>query len=155
MIRPASPDEAALISEIAFRSKAYWGYPEDLMELCRPLLTYTAPQINNGLFWVFEAPPVVGFYRLLPMNRTTIVLEDLFIAPEAIGRGIGNRLFNHAVQQAQLRGAEFLTLEADPHAEGFYYKQGMERCGERPSTIFSHQTLRLMRLRLPRASAGG
>lgn len=148
MIRPARPDEAAILSEVAFRSKAYWGYDAALMELCRPLLTYTEALIDEGQFWVYDAPPVVGLYRLLPSDDQTIILEDLFIAPEAIGRGLGDQLFQHAVAQARQQGAALLTLEADPHAEGFYRKQGMERCGERPSTIFPNQALILMRLRL-------
>jgi GNAT superfamily N-acetyltransferase len=148
MIRSARPAEAALLSDIAFRSKAYWGYDAALMELCRPLLTYTESHIHDGQFWVLDEPPVVGFYRLLPSDNQTIILEDLFIAPEAIGRGCGDRLFQHAVAQARQQGAALLTLEADPHAEGFYRKQGMERCGERPSTIFPNQALILMRLHL-------
>ncbi len=148
MIRPARPDEAALLSEIAFRSKAYWGYDAALMEECRPMLTYTEALIHDGQFWVYDAPPVVGFYRLLPRDEQTIILEDLFIAPEAIGRGLGDQLFQHAVAQARQQGASRLTLEADPHAEGFYRKQSMERYGERPSTIFPNQALILMRLHL-------
>jgi hypothetical protein len=33
MIRPARHDEASLLTDLAFRSKAYWGYSEEFMEL--------------------------------------------------------------------------------------------------------------------------
>ena len=42
VIRAARSDEAGLLSEIAFRSKAYWGYSEEFMVSCREELTVTA-----------------------------------------------------------------------------------------------------------------
>jgi hypothetical protein len=33
--RRARPNEAAVLSELALRSKAYWGYSDEFMEQCR------------------------------------------------------------------------------------------------------------------------
>jgi GNAT superfamily N-acetyltransferase len=149
MIRPASPEEAPLLSSLAFRSKAYWGYAPDLMALCRPYLTYEPAEVARGIFYVWDEPPLRGFYRLVANSTPyTITLEDLFIDPEAIGAGIGSRLFQHAAAYARAQGKQWLVLEADPHAAGFYRKQGMEQCGERPSDVFPNQALLLMRLKL-------
>jgi hypothetical protein len=46
-IRPASPDEAALISSLAIRSKGHWGYSAEFLDACRDELTYTAAQIAS------------------------------------------------------------------------------------------------------------
>jgi GNAT superfamily N-acetyltransferase len=119
------------------------------MALCRPYLTYKSDEVAQGVFYVWDEPPLRGFYRLVDNSTPhTITLEDLFIEPGAIGTGIGSRLFRHAAAYARAQGKQWLVLEADPHAEGFYLKQGMERCSERPSGVFPNQALLLMRLKL-------
>lgn len=52
------------------------------------------------------------------------MLDHLWVVPEKFGTGIGRALFQHALQQAEALGAEFLELEADPHAVGFYERMG-------------------------------
>jgi hypothetical protein len=44
MIRPARVDEAHLLSDLALRSKAYWGYSPELIEQCREELSYSEEQ---------------------------------------------------------------------------------------------------------------
>ena len=39
--RSATAADAAELTDIAFRSKAYWGYSEEFMEACREELTLT------------------------------------------------------------------------------------------------------------------
>jgi hypothetical protein len=46
-IRRAQVDEAGLLSDLAFRSKAHWGYPPDWLELWRPELTVTPPSSSR------------------------------------------------------------------------------------------------------------
>jgi hypothetical protein len=41
-LRSASPDEAAALTELAIRSKAYWGYADAFMRRAREELTLTA-----------------------------------------------------------------------------------------------------------------
>lgn len=52
------------------------------------------------------------------------VLEDLWVDPPAMGRGIGARLFRRAVERARACGATRLEWEAEPNAVGFYEKMG-------------------------------
>jgi hypothetical protein len=42
VIREAVSSEAALLSALAMRSKAYWGYSSDFMEKCRAELLKVA-----------------------------------------------------------------------------------------------------------------
>src|SRR6185503_18441731 len=42
MFRAARADECEWLSELAFRSKAVWGYPPDFMQRCRSELTINA-----------------------------------------------------------------------------------------------------------------
>ncbi len=41
IIRPVDASEAAIISELAMRSKAHWGYSPEFVEACRAELSHT------------------------------------------------------------------------------------------------------------------
>ena len=76
-----------------------------------------------------EDDRAVGFY-LLTTESDGMHLDHLWIAPHAMGRGIGRALFEHAVEQARRLGHQTLKIEADPNAEGFYTRMGARRVGE-------------------------
>jgi GNAT superfamily N-acetyltransferase len=56
-------------------------------------------------------------------------LNKLFIEPRHIRGGVGRALLAHAVAEARRRGAEQLTILADPNAAGFYGRNGAVRIG--------------------------
>ncbi|HKG42773.1 MAG TPA: GNAT family N-acetyltransferase [Gaiellaceae bacterium] len=51
-------------------------------------------------------------------------LEDLWVEPAWIGRGVGRRLFEHVAQRAREHGARRLEWEAEPNARSFYERLG-------------------------------
>lgn len=130
-IRRAMPDEADLLSQIAFAAKSHWGYPERWLEIWRPQLTFSPVYFEENESWVAEVNDApVAFYTLLEKAGSSW-LENLFVSPTFIGQGVGKRLFLHAIELARQRGFQMLRLEADPNAAGFYEKMGMTSCGER------------------------
>ena len=147
-IRRARPEEASALSALAWRSKAHWGYDAAFLEACRADLTLSVHDVATSLVYVLDDEQgVAGFYRLRGRGDDA-ELADLFVAPEAIGRGHGRRLWEHAVATARRLGYRRLVLQSDPHAEGFYRAMGAERAGESPSTVFPGRRLPLMRYRL-------
>lgn len=65
VIRAAQSAEAGLLSAIAVRSKAHWGYSEEFMASCRDELTVTAEFIETNPAFVCEYDGVViGYYTL-------------------------------------------------------------------------------------------
>lgn len=149
IIRQAQPNEADLLTDVTLRSKAYWGYDADFMKNVTPILTIHAETIATSEYWVLETDGVVqGYYSLEAPIEDSITLENLFIVPEAIGKGYGKTLLRHALQTAVERGFKVVTLDSDPNAEGFYLKLGAERVGERPSNIMANRILPLMRFDL-------
>jgi GNAT superfamily N-acetyltransferase len=54
-------------------------------------------------------------------------LNTLFVEPRHIRSGVGRMLLAHAVAEARQRGAERLTILADPNAPGFYERNGAVR----------------------------
>lgn len=137
-----------MISEIAFRSKAHWGYSAAFMEAVRDELTYSPQVCGSGSVVVAErAGRVLGFYRLIedvPEAR----LESLFVDQAAIGTGAGRALLERALGAASAFGAERVMLEADPNAESFYAKFGAVRTGAVPSASIPGRVLPHMRFEL-------
>ena len=130
-IRPARLEEAQLLSELALRSKAHWGYDDAFLDACRPVLMVEASSIESGWVYVVEiAECSAGFYSLKPLEDA-IDLDMLFVDPWAIGQGCGARLFAHACAMAQRLGGTRLIVESDPNAEAFYVRMGMARYAER------------------------
>lgn len=148
-MRPARPDEAAALTALTRRSKAHWGYPPEMMEKWAGLLTLSPDTLRDGNVVVAERERdgvVVGYYQLAgePPHGE---LADLFIEPEAIGTGLGRTLWEHAVTAARRAGFRTLTVESDPHAEGFYLRMGAERTGERE--VAPGRLLPVLRVTLP------
>jgi GNAT superfamily N-acetyltransferase len=144
-IRRARPDESGSLSDLAFRSKAHWGYDDAFMAASRDDLTLAPGDIAGSTVYVAEeGGQPVGFYRLRRRGDDA-ELTDLWIEPAAIGRGYGRQLWRHAVATAGQIGCRQLIWQSEPHAEGFYLAMGAERIGDSPSTVFPGRMLPLMR----------
>lgn len=124
LVRPAEQSEANLLSSIAMQAKAYWGYPQEWLELWQDELTITPQLISRH--WVFVAEiskRVAGFY-MLAARSDYASLEHLWLLPEFIRLGLGRKLFLHAKQLAASQGFPFIQIVADPNAVGFYQRMG-------------------------------
>lgn len=53
-MRPASPDEGWRLRELEIASKAYWGYPNELMERFSRLISMTPDYVRKHEVWVLE-----------------------------------------------------------------------------------------------------
>src|SRR5215211_5642303 len=148
-IRRARPAEAGVLSALALRSKAHWGYDADFLAACQDDLILTGDEIATSTVYVIdgETSPL-GFYRLLLQDDGVAVLDALFVEPAAMGQGVGSRLWRHAVATAAKLGCSELVLQSDPQAEGFYLTMGAQRAGASESTVIPGRMLPLMRFRL-------
>ena len=134
-IARAAPTDALLLSTIAYRAKAHWGYPLPWLEQWRAQLTITPEFLVGHETFVAELDrQVVGFYALTG-DADAMHLEHLWVLPEAMHRGIGTALFRHAAQNARDLGASCLRIESDPNAEPFYAHMGAVRVGVVASEI--------------------
>lgn len=152
-IERARADQADALSVLAMRSKGYWGYDAAFLDACREDLAVTASEIERDIIYVMaEADRLLGYYRVRgrPPNGE---LVDLFVDPQAIGQGYGKRLLRHAVETAREHGFSSLTLQSDPHAEGFYLAMGAARIGVSVSTVLPDRLLPLMRFDLTSSNA--
>jgi len=153
--REARPSEAALLSALAFRSKALWDYPREFMQACRGELTYSAQDLARGGFVVAEEDGrIVGFYALAPGMDGAVELEALFVEPDEAGRGLGRALIEHAKARAGSLGARCIVVQSDPHASRFYRAAGGVRAGSRPSGSIAGRVLPVFVIELAPARVG-
>jgi GNAT superfamily N-acetyltransferase len=132
-IRTVVPAEAETLTTVAYAAKRYWHYPEEYILLWQADLTVTPEFIRrNPVYCAVRNGEIVGFYALSgdgPIRE----LEHMWVMPDHIAKGIGARLFDHAIHTARAGGGRCLRIASDPHAEGFYRRMGAQRIGEVPS----------------------
>ena len=151
LIQPATPDQAKAISDLAFRSKSYWGYSTEFMEACREELDVTPADIDsdNLHYYVAEqGTKILGYYAIEISSETEYELEALFVEPDHIGAGVGKALIEHAKNNALEMGGKALIIQGDPHAEKFYLAAGGKRIGTRESESISGRKLPLFKINL-------
>ncbi len=148
-IRRVRNDECALLSGLAFRSKASWGYSEQFMEDCRDELTIGEADIQNHPFFVLECDgAVVGFCALRSGGAGEGLLADMFVEPACLRAGHGRRLVEHARNAARARGWQSLLVEADPNARAFYLSCGGVQIGTVASGSIPGRRLPLIKIPL-------
>lgn len=129
-IRPALESEAELLSALAMNAKAHWGYAREALEGWRTELSISARDIRARPTCVaMVGGQIAGFYSLQPSRRSW-KLNNLWVLPQYMNRGIGRTLLKHALDAAGRGGAAEVTVDADPHAASFYIGHGAVRRGE-------------------------
>jgi GNAT superfamily N-acetyltransferase len=145
VIRPARLHELPLLSALALRSKAVWGYSPELMAAFHSELTLRAEHLP--LVFVDELGGAVrGFYALSVLDAERAELEFLFVEPGALRRGCGRALLAHAREQARELGCRAIVIQGDPHAAGFYVAIGARAIGSRESDSVPGRVLPLYEL---------
>jgi GNAT superfamily N-acetyltransferase len=125
----AKPDDAAVLTDIAFAAKRHWGYPERWMESWRDVHTVRPEFIaSHETYAAILDGRTVGFYAL-GRNDDRLDLLHMWVLPDAMGRGVGRSLFLHGLERATELGCRELQIESDPNAEGFYRHMGARRVG--------------------------
>ena len=70
----------------------------------------------------------IGWAALIPADEPgVVVLDDLWVEPAWIGKGVGSLLFRRAAERGIELGARRLEWEAEPNAVGFYERLGGRR----------------------------
>lgn len=149
LIRPARPGEAKLLTELALRSKAYWGYDAKFLASCRGELTLADAELAGRRTSVAERDGGVVGFTTLEGEPPQGVLGMMFVEPDLVGEGIGRLLFTHAVETARTLGFTRFTIDADPNAEPFYEAMGGVPVSRVPSGSIPGRTLTQFLRRVP------
>lgn len=155
-IRKAEQHEIELLSEIAMKSKAHWGYSTEFMERCRSELTVTPEKFNSVRFthMVCESDDeILGFYAIGTLGDNECELDALFVKPQSIGTGVGKALIEHAIALVARLGFDTLTIHSDPNTERFYLNAGAILIGTEESNSIEGRYLPV--LSIPLGAAQG
>ncbi len=140
------PEDAEPLSELAFRSKSFWGYSPEFMESCRSELRVDGSRIGFPDFHCYVArkdASTLGFYIVEENADSVFELEALFVEPDCIGSGVGRALLSHALKTASASGAARMIIQGDPNAGAFYTAMGAVQVGTRESESIPDRLLPL------------
>ena len=129
-IHPACPDDHADLTAIAQAAKAHWDYPPEWLEAWRSQLTITPEYLRAHHVFVAQGDEGIFGFAALVVEDAHAELDHFWVRPTAMGRGVGRRLFEHVVRQAERLGLAGFEIESDPYAEDFYLHLGAVRTGE-------------------------
>jgi GNAT superfamily N-acetyltransferase len=125
-IRPFRAGDEERLRQVARTSKAHWGYDAERVRTWAAGLEYAGKDV-----WVADAGEPIG-YATLVVAAEVAELDELWVEPAWIGRGVGSELFRVVAARAASLGATRLEWEADPNSVGFYERMGARRVGESP-----------------------
>ena len=133
-IERAIPSHAQLLSKLAFRSKAYWGYSDDFMRACEDELSYSEKELSDHYAYVLKTNnQIIGFYILKQLSEQIAELDALFVDANQIGEGHGRKLIEHAKSCARSLTVSKIIIQGDPNAMRFYCSAGAIQTGEKES----------------------
>lgn len=137
------------MTQLVVRSKAHWGYPAGFLAYFTPEMVVGPRTLAREDCWVAAQGALLLGYVARRRGR----LNDLFVAPEAMGKGLGGSLLRLARLGGLAAGHRCLVFDADPFAVPFYRRHGARRIGWQPSPWPGDPGRRLPRMRLPPANA--
>ena len=128
-LRPAVSSDMDMLSGV-FRRASLSNEDDRGYLLAHPeVLELDGDRVREGRTIVAEDPSgsVVGFASYL-ISGDVIELEDLFVDPDSMRRGIGRRLVLAISAAARELGFDRLEVTANPHAMAVLRKRRL-RCG--------------------------
>ena len=126
VITEADPTDSVILSGLAARSEAYWGYDYAYMENFRQVYNVTEGFIkNNPTFLLKNRGRIIGFYGI-KTGLSETVLEYFFIEPDFIGKGYGKELWDHLLIFCRESKIPEFIIVTSPQAKQFYEKLGAE-----------------------------
>jgi GNAT superfamily N-acetyltransferase len=129
MIRPGVLGDLPAAADV-YRSASLFNAGDRDNLLAHPEFLILGPEgLTEGRTHVAEEDgSLVGFATWIEACGT-FELEDLFVHPGWMRRGIATALVNRIAGVLRARGAERLEVTANPHALGFYSAAGFIACG--------------------------
>jgi GNAT superfamily N-acetyltransferase len=135
-IKEAIPNDHEILTEITKKSKAYWGYSNEQIEIWSEFLTVSKEYIEtNPVYNLVIGDKIIGYYSFFHESENTIKLDNLFLLPEFIGKGLGKILMNDFLSRLKNIDVQKVILNSEPNAEAFYTKFGFVKVGQIETSI--------------------
>ena len=105
-IRPFRAGDEQRLRHVARASKAHWGYDAERVSAWAAALDYAGKDV-----WIADEGGPVGYATLIVADGLA-ELDELWVEPSWIGRGVGSELFRFVAARAASLGALRLEWEA-------------------------------------------
>jgi ribosomal protein S18 acetylase RimI-like enzyme len=131
-IRDARPDEAVALEALQRRSSDVWEDDRALLAAHPDAIEPPHRAIAEGRVRVAVDANgrLLGFSVVLPVSGGRCELDDLFVEPDWMRRGVGRLLVEDLAARAAASGASHVDVIANSNALGFYSRLGFEVTGE-------------------------
>lgn len=131
-ILKAHKEDLIILNQITFTSKQFWGYSDEQMEEWKEMLMMSESYLKENTVNKLVQEEILGYYSYI-IFENYVELDNLFIKPEKIGKGLGTFLLQHLFDEITKMGYHKIVLFADPNAERFYKKMGFQVIGSKPT----------------------
>jgi GNAT superfamily N-acetyltransferase len=129
MIRLGTPADLAAAATVYRRASLSGASYRDNL-LAHPEYLILGPEgLAEGRTYVAEQDGSLVGFATWAETASTVELEDLFVDPNHMRRGIATALVGCIAEVLRARGAERLEVTANPDALGFYRAAGFIECG--------------------------
>ncbi|WP_317897022.1 GNAT family N-acetyltransferase [Aurantibacillus circumpalustris] len=148
LILKSDIDNDKILTTITKKSKAYWGYSSEQIEIWSDLLTITRTYIEtNNVFNLVVDNTIVAYYSYNHVDKNIVKLDNLFVLPEFIGKGFGTLLMNDFINRIKKTDTQKIILDSEPNTQKFYEKFKFIKIGQIETTI-KNRYLPIMELKL-------
>lgn len=132
LIRDARPDEAYALESLQRRASDVWAeYRAQLAAHPDAIAPpHRAIEEKRVRVAVDRAGLLLGFSVVLVVEDGRCELDDLFVEPDSMRRGVGSVLVHDVAKRAVAAGAGYIDVIANPNALGFYARLGFEVTGQ-------------------------
>ena len=146
--REASLDD---VNRMIARSKAHWDWPPEYLSRALPLHEITSSYLaSNRCFEVVTKRGDLVAFLSVTEGDARVLIDNLWVAPEHIGRGIGRTAVHFIFRLARARAWQHLWVLPDPPAEDFYKRIGYSDTGQRvPSRVSGGPVFSVYRILIP------
>ena len=100
-VKNATLDDLSSINDLLRLSKAYWGYDAEFLNRFMKKLGITHSYMekhNIKLFYIADS--LAGFFNFSINSENLFELDNFFLHPDYIGKGVGRKLWEACCQEA-------------------------------------------------------
>lgn len=148
-IKNAKYTDLNKINELMGLSKGYWKYEPDFLKTFIKKFRLDLAYIKkNSVKLLYLNSSLAGFYSFCVNKEDLLMLDNFFLHPNYIGKGIGRILWEACCKTAKELKKNAFIICSDPHAEDFYLKLGCEKIGLQQSMLCPTRYLPILKYQL-------
>jgi len=143
VVRTAEAGDLGVLRAVFRRASLHNAGDREVLLAHPDVLVWSGEAIPGGRVRVaVEDGAAVGFATTVPVDGG-LELDDLFVEPDRMRRGVGRRLVEDVLDTARAEGVEHVWVTANPHAMAFYTAVGFVPDGTAPTRFGPASRLRL------------